>query len=257
MIAPATPPESFSTLFATSLQSPQNPHHIFSHECHQSFAIHVQSTSNNCGHTVHIDRAQNSGHEGSRMSDFQLGSGPRNLQAHPARPPPPRYLSRHDANGTVLLTLPAGAVTDTVTVSFRSRLISLPAGWVSVGGFSVTATSSQGVEITQFAQPVTVSYWYDPVTLDSVPASSLRFAWQETAGSWVMMDTAVDATQHRAATTFTRSATVALLAPDGIGTPTPTPTATPTAPTSTATVSPNPGGAGLVFFPIIHRSQSQ
>lgn len=102
-------------------------------------------------------------------------------------------------DGSAAVVLPAGATTEdvTVTISPVTEVTQPTTGMVMIGGriYEITAETDAGELITEFLQPITLTFTFteDELAEAEAKVEDLRvFYWDEDAGSWIALPTAVD-----------------------------------------------------------------
>jgi hypothetical protein len=121
-------------------------------------------------------------------------------------------------DGRITTEFPAGAVTDTVTVTITqvpvSSIAAAPKGF-KVGNicFIVEAVDDNGVAIVTFSQPVTITVKYSDEDVAGGDPTKLALAYyDEAAVEWKTLDTTVNTTDKTLSATTTHLSTWAVLA---------------------------------------------
>jgi hypothetical protein len=100
---------------------------------------------------------------------------------------------------TLLLQFPPGAVTEPVSVTVTSQPIEkLTPGARAVGpAFDIRTRTQAGALVSQFGQPMTIEFLYDPGIIKGVDESSLFIAyWDAGSQSWLAIPTQRDPHTH-------------------------------------------------------------
>ncbi len=111
------------------------------------------------------------------------------------------------SNSNLSILVPSGGLSSSasLTVAPQANFAQPTAGYSAVGSqaYNVTALSTAGAKITQFAKPLTLTFNYTNDQITGLDENNLKVSyWKEETGEWVDVPTTIDLANNKAVATI-------------------------------------------------------
>ena len=155
-----------------------------------------------------------------RSSDFTITPGQEETSITSVTLPAATSGQLTSAAGDLLVSFPAAALTQTLTVTHEPFLVIRAQNPGVLKRFELTAATTGGQQVHQFAAPITLTldlgqFDFDPTKAETI----LFFHWDEIDGMWEPITTTVNITQNIAVATTTHFSDFAVASNYGLGGP--------------------------------------